>query len=780
MGVRGLMSELAEKLIAENLKTKNPILDLGYCGLDGTEDDLYKLLQDAKHLDTLIFSNEWWEEGLEDTVKSQNYKKSALQNTLKQVPDFLPKNLQKLFFAGQEWTDFDFEEEELVRIDTLEKLKNLTVLDLRQHQLREATILKRLPKLQKLNLSDNRIKDYHFLKDLKLLEHLNLHNHYLSDISFLEGLFQLKSLDLGNHYNSRGGEGTILNLEVLKIGKNLKKLTLTACGIKDTEVLSNLQQLEYLDLSRNEIEYCTFLPSLKKLKKLHLFSNALKEFILDAADSSLEYIGLDDNLDMEKISIYNLKNLVELSVDDQETEVEYIHYPRLISLKNLPKIQKLGFENLENINRLELENLERLEHFNMDFIENIQLDKLPNLKKIKFTTIESENHLNFLRNTNNIEELNIKSYDEIAFALGENLPKLKELNLDFSEIEQVSIENLPRLEKLSITAREITNLTLQNLPKLKSLSLHANQISKFDLSTIIHIKELEIGKLSSYGRSDETQWATTIDSKQFKNLEVLKLEEYKENLSFIQEFQNLKYLSLKECEIEDISFVEHLTNLQHLDLAFNEIEDISPLVNLQELTFLDLDSNKVKDLNPLTNLTNLKFLNLRNALFPELENRQAHIEILKPLIKLETLNLARAYGITNVSFMREFKELKTLDLSWNSIQNLDSFRGLENLEELKIEKNPLQNISYLKSLKALKSLSNIDNDMLVFPPIGYAFLKYEGGKLSDYTHLPELPQVEKVWQLLKTKDEKNQKLAVELAKGRGWTEEEIEMYQNLL
>lgn len=48
------MTSLAKKLIEENLKTKNPILDLGNCGLDGTEPEL-ELLAECEHLETLIF-----------------------------------------------------------------------------------------------------------------------------------------------------------------------------------------------------------------------------------------------------------------------------------------------------------------------------------------------------------------------------------------------------------------------------------------------------------------------------------------------------------------------------------------------------------------------------------------------------------------------------------------------------------------------------------------------------------------------------------------------------
>jgi len=44
------------------------------------------------------------------------------------------------------------------------------------------------------------------------------------------------------------------------------------------------------------------------------------------------------------------------------------------------------------------------------------------------------------------------------------------------------------------------------------------------------------------------------------------------------------------------------------------------------------------------------------------------------------------------------------------------------------------------------------------------FAKYGEVKLGDYLHLSELPQVEKIWGLMKTKDRDNIKLAQQLAK----------------
>lgn len=69
---------------------------------------------------------------------------------------------------------------------------------------------------------------------------------------------------------------------------------------------------------------------------------------------------------------------------------------------------------------------------------------------------------------------------------------------------------------------------------------------------------------------------------------------------------------------------------------------------------------------------------------------------------------------------------------------------------------------------------------ITYLPIWYAYLYKEGGKLSDYSHLEELSCIEKIWQLLKTKEQSNIDLANQLAKRQGWTEADFWVYYEVM
>ena len=164
------MSKLARQLIEENLKTKAPVLDLGNCGLDGSEKALYFPLTQANHIETLILSNDWFELEKNKWIRkiSQN---RGYRNCLIQVPAALPKKLKTLILFG-----------------------GLPP----KRRIQDFSFLKGLTQLKHLNLGGNYIQDYTFLAGLTQLKHLDLSKNQIQDISldFLNAFSELKELKL--------------------------------------------------------------------------------------------------------------------------------------------------------------------------------------------------------------------------------------------------------------------------------------------------------------------------------------------------------------------------------------------------------------------------------------------------------------------------------------------------------------------------------------------------------------------------------------------------------
>ncbi|MEO0584767.1 MAG: hypothetical protein AAF135_21325, partial [Bacteroidota bacterium] len=101
------MSELARRLITENLKTKDPYLDLGNCDL--TDDNFpEEILQLADHLKVLILASEWYEYNAEkaEWVKKES-QNGGVGNRLNKIPEALKSlyHLQSLDLRNTNITD---------------------------------------------------------------------------------------------------------------------------------------------------------------------------------------------------------------------------------------------------------------------------------------------------------------------------------------------------------------------------------------------------------------------------------------------------------------------------------------------------------------------------------------------------------------------------------------------------------------------------------------------------------------------------------------------------
>ncbi|KAI8893438.1 hypothetical protein BC833DRAFT_636327 [Globomyces pollinis-pini] len=78
---------------------------------------------------------------------------------------------------------------------------------------------------------------------------------------------------------------------VLQLSPNT--LIINCCELRDITSLRNLQQLEYLDLCRNEIRNISCLKSLEKLKYLYLRHNPIDDYSA-LSDLSLEELLVED------------------------------------------------------------------------------------------------------------------------------------------------------------------------------------------------------------------------------------------------------------------------------------------------------------------------------------------------------------------------------------------------------------------------------------------------------------------------------------------------------
>ena len=206
-----------------------------------------------------------------------------------------------------------------------------------------------------------------------------------------------------------------------------------------------------------------------------------------------------------------------------------------------------------------------------------------------------------------------------------------------------------------------------DIDKITKLDLNGSKAQDFTgLEKFTSLKELNISNnfISDTGKTSSNNLFNTI-----KNIKSLEKLDASSNM--------IKYLN----------GLEELTNLKELNLYDNNIEDISLLANMTNLESLNLgENNHISNEQVLENLTNLKALDLSETY---LSNVYKYVY---KLAKLENLNLMSCSLVQDDSKnclenIDNLTNLKTLNLSFNTLRDFSNLSKLTNLEELNLSHN---------------------------------------------------------------------------------------------
>lgn len=250
--------------------------------------------------------------------------------------------------------------------------------------------------------------------------------------------------------------------------------------------------------------------------------------------------------------------------------------------------------------------------------------------------------------------------------------------------------------ELDLSGCDVHDISLLSVcTKLKKLDLSDNSIS--DISALVDIPELAELDLSNNRISD---------------------------ISPLMSVSKLTYLNLAGNRIKSVAALQDLTSLTELNLSSNELGGIAAVGRLTNLKTLWLDDTGLKDasLEELYGLKNLKKLSIKDnselseAAVTTLQKKLSgctisHSELKREIVlggksfacDAETVE-ANGLGLSDISKVSGFSNVKHLDLSNNSISRLSPLYQLKTLETLDLSNNRISDVSALTSLKNLKQL----------------------------------------------------------------------------
>ncbi|EJS64634.1 hypothetical protein ICU_04238, partial [Bacillus cereus BAG2X1-1] len=140
------------------------------------------------------------------------------------------------------------------------------------------------------NIVEKQKESENVILDKTLQQHINKENLGRENLNApitKEDLLQIKTLEI---LKEKGKGKEIKDVTGLEYMVNLESLTLEGVGLKNIEFISNLKQLNAMNVSHNQIEDITPLSSLKNLQWLNLADNRVKD--VSVLGSMLDLISL--------------------------------------------------------------------------------------------------------------------------------------------------------------------------------------------------------------------------------------------------------------------------------------------------------------------------------------------------------------------------------------------------------------------------------------------------------------------------------------------------------
>jgi hypothetical protein len=263
-----------------------------------------------------------------------------------------------------EYETLEFEDDAL-ELAVLEEL-NLTEGPLYRHQVDDITTLnlsnkgieylngiEALKSLRVLNLENNQVRDLSPLQALNNLEILNLRNNQIIDlntinIESIENLPSLRELNLRHNVKIDDAliteEIRLYDLTPLSNFTQLERLILRDNDIQSLDALSELTNLIELDISQNPIESSSFevLSQLFQLEILNLRETNITDLTVIAPLRRLTYLNLHSNINIETIEPLGLLTSLEvLILENVEIKNE------LNALSSLENLYRLNVRNTQ-------------------------------------------------------------------------------------------------------------------------------------------------------------------------------------------------------------------------------------------------------------------------------------------------------------------------------------------------------------------------------------------------------------------------------------------------
>ncbi|XP_063956428.1 toll-like receptor 3 [Lytechinus pictus] len=483
---------------------------------------------------------------------------------------------------------------------------------------------------------------------------------------------------------------TTLNRESFPCQNRLRELLLSHNHLHyiEKQVFHNAGELMLIELHSNFLQSIPYLGSLPIILQISVMQNSLTEWHHQTLQNTTHLTELElaynKLTSLPKIPFkLSILNLNGNAINDLHTMM--LAYPNAISHLNI------NYNNIEYLDRLQTMKSLKILTLEFNYIRRISDNvflSVPLLDTIKLrhnniVDISSFCNMMYIRHIF-LEENNIRVVQRPAFS---NIPNIDTINLKGNEIIQLSCSFFSTPQSLLLRKNSLSRFDFTfeggNYTKLRILNVDMNDLQNISISSFPNLYSLYAG----FNRIKYVDFG--MDS--HHNLEYINLNSNQiKNTKKFGNLLNLKWLQLSS---NSITFLENKTliclpQLRELTLDKNRISILSNLPTFPELVNLQLSENIIHTIENSTfdSSPRLAVLNLA-------KNKISDLRFLHSIYSLEKLYIShnRLRTINSPDFLTLI-HLRTLDLSFNLFMEINT-RNLQSLQSLDISHNLLHHFN---------------------------------------------------------------------------------------
>ena len=556
---------------------------------------------------------------------------------------------------------------EIITVEPLCELSDLTWLDISGTSVADITPLRNANKLKTLKANNAPVDDLSSLKYCLTLEELEVANTIVDDLSVLVNLPNLKKINLS---------GTLVNrTSALKNCPNLVGLNLGGTRISNIGVVEDLPLLRSLDISNTAVRDLTPVSSLHDLQSLNISGSAVSNLEALAEMQSLNELYCSNTSVSDLTPLRNNRRLskiycdhTQIGVAEASTFAQSNPYTLVIydteALRNwwdsLPLYWKAVFSK-----QIELDSNPTTE----------QLHQIINMQELDLSGNTFLQTLMPVSRLTNLRSLNIANTEITMLQPLQSLANLESLDIQHTYINSIApLSEMTNLRWLNISNTPVDNLTpLANDNGIEVIIADSTSIRR---TQVIALKENQRQVCVVYQTEALTDWWNGLDpiwQAIFRN--AVGTQDELPSAVDLQRIIDLQELEVgADFPIVNIDPLGGCMWLERLTVNNQSIRDITPLTNKEYLVELNLQNNPVSSLKPVESSTMLELLNIENT----------QIGDLAPLSKMNNL--------------------VTINASGTPVKSLKPLAGLQRLENLFVNNTDVRSLSPVEDMPSLKQL----------------------------------------------------------------------------